>query len=84
MLKPEDFGIFVGMMTMPFKKEREFYKYEVEELFKKYRENIIRHAAGENNKPDDALYVPRAYCLFGSFDLLVIALVDDFALSVRN
>jgi hypothetical protein len=87
MYKTENYGVFLGLMTMPFGNEDDFLKYEIENLFEQYKENVKRNLV--NDLPADSdfeqyLYRPKAYCLFGNFDLAVFSLVDDFSLGTRN
>ena len=88
MYKTEDFGVFIGMMTMPFGKENDFVKYEVRTLFEEHKRNIEKHLLnaqdGSPGKLPEELYVPRCYVMFGSFDLFAIALVDDLTLATRS
>ena len=87
MYKTENYGIFLGLLTMPFGQEKDFIKYEIENLFEQYKENVrnnLNQTVSKNTEFSRYLYRPRPYCLFGSFDLAVISLVDDFGLATRH
>ena len=88
MYKTEDFGVFIGMMTLPFGKEKEFVKYEVETLFAEHKKNIekylLKSPDGSPGELPAVFYIPRCYVMFGSFDLFAIALVDDLTLATRS
>lgn len=87
MYKTENYGIFLGLLTMPFGQEKDFIKYEIENLFEQYKENVqnnLNQSVSKNTEFSRYLYRPRPYCLFGSFDLAVISLVDDFGLATRH
>ncbi len=87
MYKTEEYGLFLGFMTMPFGKEEEFIKYEVDNLFKQYKEEIEKFA--DEDDPNlssfkSYFYFPKAYCLFGKFDLALFSLIDNFDLGTKE
>ena len=89
MYKAEDCGLFIGLTTMPFGRECAFYESEIEQgIFKKYKKRLQQFVDPQDQSEasrefESSFYRPKAYCLFGRFDLAVISLVDDFALSSR-
>lgn len=91
MYKSEDSGIFIGLTTMPFGEEHTFYEKEIKAgIFEGYRKNLTAHLSrfAPEEDPYDAeldkyFYKPKAYALFGNFDLAVISLVEDFTISSR-
>lgn len=91
MYRSEDCGVFIGLTTMPFGEEKTFYEKEIKEgIFEGYRKNLtahLKHFTPEENQHDAAFdryfYKPKAYALFGNFDLAIISLVEDFTISNR-
>ena len=89
MFRSEDCGLFIGLTTMPFGYEKDFYQQEIKHgIFQAYRERLQRYMLKEEETISDVefekyFYQPKAYRLFGNFDLAVISLVDDFSLSSR-
>jgi hypothetical protein len=86
MYKTEDCGLFIGLMTMPFGKEEPFLKNDIEQIFKKHQQQIVAHCRSDEPTAKvfrDYFYKPKSYGLFGSFDVAVFALVDDFSLATR-
>ncbi len=88
MYKTEDYGLLIGLTTMPFGREKDFIEYEINSIFETHRENV-KQACSDQEEPGEAmqfersLYKPKIYGIFGSFDLAVFALVDDFSLATR-
>ncbi len=85
--KTEEYGLFLGFMTMPFGKEKEFLEYEIENFFAGYKLGIKKNLQSTPSSRDPFnkyLYKPKSYFLFGNFDLAVFALVDDFSLATRS
>lgn len=85
-----DAGIAIGLTSLPFRHERGFYKNLAESLFPNYkkavRDNFSPSLANSayDSEFDDFFYKPAPYYLFGSFDLAVISLVDDFEMMART
>ena len=82
-------GVFFGYTTMPVENSCEFYdKIILEKLFKKYKgyleENIKCHPSIIENKIGDFLYSPIPYYIFGSYDLFLLSLIDDFEFPIRK
>ncbi len=81
---------------MPFGKEDRFYEEDIKALVDGYREKQEKFAEMHRNRTcSDAekaaqaefaeyLYRPRAFYLFGNYDLAVISLIDDYTLTNRN
>lgn len=87
-IRYENSGLFLSLLTVPRNKNpKEFFEKEFRDgLFKKYFEELVKNSnldykEEENNLKD--FYLPKAYYLFGEFDLAIISLVDDFALANR-
>lgn len=90
----DDCGIFIGLssMPLPFSKGKEFYEKKIREgIFDRYRHTVLEYAFTKDQ--DDAaavevfeqfFYQTRAYFLFGTYELAVLALVDDFKLGNKN
>ena len=90
----DDCGIFLGLSTipLPLKQGKAFFKREIQNgIFKQYKDRITSFSF--NKEKDDTairedfdqyLYRAKAYYLFGSFDLAVLALVDDFKLGSKT
>ncbi|MEO0877486.1 MAG: hypothetical protein AAFY48_23035, partial [Bacteroidota bacterium] len=86
MYKTEDYGIFLGLMTMPFGEEEAFRENEIEKPFKRYKEKARSYFLRESDEDqvfDELLFEPKTYCLFGNFDLAILSLVDSFGLATR-
>lgn len=83
-----DAGISVFLLSLPFGKEVEFYRTELRDgAFAKYKKAVMDRLQGRSASRDefaDVFYEPRAYYLFGRFDLAVLSLVDDFEFSSRT
>ena len=91
MYRTEEYGLFLSYVTMPFGKEGEFFKYEIENLFECYKKSVLENLTSNPEPPNAAtikfkefLYKPKAYCLFGIFDLAIFSLVDDFGFAIRT
>lgn len=72
---------------MPFGDEDAFRENEIEGPFKRYKERVKSYFLTENKENqifDDLLFKPKAYCLFGNFDLAILSLVDSFGLATRS
>lgn len=85
-----DAGIAIGLTSLPFRQEIEFYTEEFEQsLFRKYKKAVLDNFSSDVRNTFDAefqdcFYKPIPYYLFGSFDLAVITLVDDFEMMART
>ncbi len=89
-------SLFFSFVTVPLGKEVEFYENEIEAIIKGYSKKKQEDSEsfghnpiseGKKNAFNDFkkyLYKPRAYYLFGDYDLAVIALIDDYTLTNRN
>lgn len=92
MYKTAEYGLFLSYVTLPsFGKEKDFLKYEVENLFDCYKQSVIDNLTSTKEASDEAtqifndyMYKPGAYCLFGNFDLAIFSLVDDFGFAIRT
>ncbi|AXG69629.1 hypothetical protein KORDIASMS9_01854 [Kordia sp. SMS9] len=76
-------GLMIGLTTFPIDKDTpKFFKNEIEKLFKWYSDNL-----NENLKEYSELfkncYKPKAYYLFGKFDLAYISIIDDYEICGR-
>ena len=92
----EDLSMFVGLASIPAGKEREFFINDIKNgIFKNYKETMIKGGVSQNSKNDAEgarmfkelkkyFYEPKAYALFGNFDLAILSLIDDFTLSNRS
>lgn len=90
----DDCGIFIGLssMPLPFSKGKEFYEQKIRGgIFDRYRRTVLEYAfTKEQDDPsyleafEQYFYQTRAYYLFGSYELAVLALVDDFKLGNKN
>jgi len=84
-----DAGIAIGLTSLPFRQEREFYENEIaKSLFPNYRE-AVRNNFSQLTSPslsdfDKYFYQPVPYYLFGSFDMAVLTVVDDFEMMART
>lgn len=90
----DDCGIFIGLssMPLPFSKGKAFYEKKIRSgIFDRYRRTVLEYAFSKDQ--DEASYVEafekyfyqtRAYYLFGSYELAVLALVDDFKLGNKT
>lgn len=47
MYKTEDYGLFLGLMIMPFGKEKEFIEYEIKNIFDRHKANIKKACVKE-------------------------------------
>jgi hypothetical protein len=86
--KIDDTGVFIALTSMPFGNEEAFYE-NMKELIEKYKENSRKTNKKLGFKDQDDFfenycYRPLGYCMWGSFDLAMISLVDDFSLSSRD
>jgi len=85
-----DAGIAIGLMSLPFRQEREFYDKEIKKaLFPNYKNAVLKNFAPDltgklREDFEKHFYEPVPYYLFGSFDLAVITLVDDFEMTSRT
>lgn len=85
MYKSEDCGLFIGLMTMPFGQEETFFEREVKSVFDQRRADIEKQLKSKKDiKAFEPFYLPKAYCLCGSFDMVVLSLIDDFHLATRS
>lgn len=87
MYKTEDYGLFLGFMTMPFGKEKDFKEFEIDNLFAQYKEEVHHYLLSKSEEDkifEQDLFKPKVYCLFGKFDLAVLSLVDSFGLATRS
>ena len=83
----ENYGLFIGFLSMPLGKEKKFYEYEIVNLFKAYKRRILSNIAAPSADHHDFnqfLYKPKGYFLFGNLDLVVFSIVDDFSLATRS
>lgn len=88
----QDAGLFVGLLTAPPGLERSFYEENVKEgLFDTYKnrvkDNFTKTDAEFNNAYNEYLkyfYRPQAYSIFGSFDIAVLSLIDDYEFAART
>ena len=72
----EQEGLFLGLISYPFNRDgKSLYKDKLSTFFKKHKESIAKY---DISGIDDSLYVPRAYRMFGSQGLAILALVDDY------
>ncbi len=76
---------------MPFGKdeEKDFIEHEVKNVFSSYKNGVEKNLFNNDDEKskkefDRILYKPACYYLFGSFDLAVISLVDDFQLATQK
>jgi hypothetical protein len=76
----EDFNLFIGFITLP--PEEDFFNKEIKEnLFESYKKDLKKYSIGI---PADSIYYsPKAYYIFGEYDLGIIALVDDLSLESK-
>src|SRR5262249_44686409 len=85
-----DAGIAIGLTSLPFRRELEFYTNEIaDSLFPHYWEAVRNNFSQMKRTPfhsefDEYFYKPAPYYLFGSFDLAVLSLVDDFEMMART
>ncbi len=87
-----DAVFFIGLISMPFQNEKIFYDNEIdgeEGLFRTYKDAIKKQFTKNGNENyitefNEFFYKPKAYYLFGKFDLAIIALVDDFEMCCRT
>lgn len=90
----DDCGVFIGLssMPLPFTKGKEFYETKIREgIFSRYRRTVLEYAFSKNNDDpsyleafDRYFYQTQAYYLFGSYELAILALVDDFKLGNKT
>lgn len=84
----DDAGVFIGFTSLPMRDEEAFVTGEIGELFRKYKERVWKNCADRRNRAaaefKQSFYEPRAYYLFGHYDLAVFSLIDDFMFGVRN
>ena len=85
----DDLGVAVGLVSLPFRKEKDFYEQEIEEgIFSNYHNAVLEHRTGYPRPYDEQLkkllYKPVPYFIFGAFDLAVVTLIDDFELMCRT
>ena len=72
MYKAEDCGLFIGLTTMPFGRECEFYEKEIEQcIFKKYKSRLQQFCDQEDQSETAAefsssFYKPKAMKLLSS------------------
>ncbi|HEY4424122.1 MAG TPA: hypothetical protein VGN10_07940, partial [Pyrinomonadaceae bacterium] len=84
-----DAGIAIGLTSLPFRQELEFYNNEIAgALFPHYRD-AVRNNFAQSTSPfhaefDEYFYKPVPYYLFGSFDMAVLTVVDDFEMMART
>jgi len=85
-----DAGIAIGLTSLPFRKEIEFYDKEIKQaLFPNYKDAVLKNFPPDltgkfRAEFEKYFYEPVPYYLFGSFDLAVITLVDDFEMTSRT
>jgi hypothetical protein len=85
-----DAGIAIGLMSLPFRQERKFYDQEIKNaLFPNYKNAVLKNFAPDltgslKAEFEKHFYEPVPYYLFGSFDLAVLTLVDDFEMTSRT
>jgi hypothetical protein len=82
----DESGLSIGMVSLPFQRESEFYRAEIEPIFGAYKRAVrgFFPAAARPSAHYRRLYEPRPYYLFGRFDLAVLYLVDDHDFSCRT
>lgn len=97
-MKADDCGLFIGLVTGSSIVNREFFYTEFKNgIFKGYREKLDLHKNIECNDKKQIpaheqsieelnkyLYKPKAYCIFGDFDLAIVSLIDDYSLPSRT
>lgn len=76
-----DSSILIGMATPPYSVDlQKFYETEIKDgIFGIYRNEIIN----DTDPMPEEYYKPKAYYLFGDFDLAIISLIDDFELGCQ-
>src|SRR6185503_14269265 len=85
-----DAGIAIGLTSLPFRQELEFYTNEIAgSLFPHYRDAVRNNFSQARDTPsyfefEKYFYKPVPYYLFGSFDMAVLAVVDDFEMMART
>lgn len=78
--KYEDFNLFIGLITLP--PEEDFFNKEIKgNLFENYKRSILKYSIDQSI--DNIFYSPKAYYIFGGYDLAIIALVDDISLESK-
>lgn len=89
----DDVGVFVALTSLPFNKENPFYEGEIKGLIKQHKLGVKRFFQKKSDDENfekcraeyiEFMYKPRAYILFGRYDLAVVSLVDDFQLASRT
>ena len=86
--KIDDAGVFISLTTVPFGDEETFIP-SVKDVITEYKDRTREANKKLGHVTNDSFfeeycYNPIGYCLWGSFDLALISLVDDFSLSSRN
>jgi len=86
-----DAGIAIGLTSLPFRQETKFYQNELHDsLFPNYKRAVLENfsandtGSGFASEFRESFYKPVPYYLFGSFDLAVLTLVDDFEMMART
>ena len=85
-VKYSGLGVMVGFTTFPIDEDIPcFYENEVEKLFNWYKKSLNSNLLEE--KDSDFIkyvYKPKAYYIFGKFDLIFISLIDDYEICGRT
>lgn len=72
----EQEGLFLGLISYPFNRDgKSLYKDKLSAFFKKHKDGLAKY---DISGIADSLYDPRAYRMFGSQGLAILALVDDY------
>ncbi len=87
MYKTEDYGIFLGLMTMPFGEEDLPLTQKIKQLFQDHKAQIRSNfstAEVESTFFDEFLFIPKVYCLLDNFEFAVLSLADNFDLATAR
>lgn len=75
--------LHIALATYPRGQSQKYIK-EIEEYYKKFRENKKGYYFNEEETNLDGLYEPLIYHIFGSFDVAFISLIDNFKFTQKN
>ena len=83
-----DASVFIGVTTMPMHRQREFLA-GMRRFFENYRRGTARHlrdgkGGAGRRKFLRYFYRPTLYTLLGSFDMAVLALMEDYEFGVQS
>lgn len=82
-MKFESNGLFIGMISYPFTVDgKELYTNIISPFFSKHKK-FLSSLCPAQYVMDEHLYCPKAYRMFGSKGLAILALVDDYAFGTR-